>query len=1248
MKPYIRHGMAAQVHTLFPEADAETVLSWWIANEGRRPVIVVGAGFTRNAVYKTSSKQVESVDAPLWKDVSRAFAEDLRIQDAAGIDPLALAEMHRDGMGDRRFCDLLRDLLPDEKLAPGDAHRALFGFDAEAIITTNFMDTLLDNHPHAVPIFDDIDVARRGTGPRRVEILYLHGHRSSPATWVISRSQYEDLSTSRPTIFARVRQLLSQHPVLIVGFGLADPDFHQIYRQVSLDMKVRNPLGLALLGPLDAAERGSEHESALRRHWERLGIRLARFKDWSAFGTKFVRFFSIANRMSIDDLKAILKTRNLAERTDVARSALEDPDIDKYVETWRGWQNAIWRHCIDAEFNELQRNELRQRMNSALRGDWPQAMDEQRDTSAPRIAQSEATQDFKTKTFRGRIRKHWELAWLLDDLLDTRQPTIRLLIIRWVALRVRGNFWEQRDRGHGDHDLDLAALLSAAWGGFLDDQSSDTAPYRSEAIADLQCAHQLCARYGADEVATFIAQQLHAMGAAPPPTAPPSPAADHMKKAFHSMMNGAYAEAASQYTTAINEAAGAEDALLRWLAAAGAHDATARAARERRSSGAEEDSAVDLRNLERAVSRFEADPIVVAWQEEAQQRVNELQRNTIRAQQERRRTAGFERQSFSSTSVPHFAWRALRDLETRDAPPGIQERYLMPLLHSDSFDIEEALEWRLRFGIEKSAEWIDDCIDRAEGSNDEAHKRNRKLLDVWNKAWRAASATKTTLLACVQTLPALLEVVSDDDEVAVHELLGLATSRLGTRVYGYRGWSWVVGDIAQAWCRTVTHFRSPASFERMRKATQDHQWLRSELSRAIDEFPWYALFVLKATSISAATRWICEILAPANSSIGKREQESVGQALVAIVEAGANKVDQPTWDRVAAWCNEAMTAPPTERSFGWLGPIIQLCTAKRRHDGKLAGVWAELDERCFRLVSAQRAVALAGGDLNAIVSSLWCLAVAADKNWTTGWSEIADEAWNHLLAEWPKYVGFLKANIFTVPRVGWFLATLIRGDVTERRSAAADLLLAIWPISASIRYVGGALLEPRYWTELQWLQVLRNLRGAFGGGGLSHTSSWRIAASAMLKRALLTSKHPPAQLVALSEMAASLVSHEEALVANHAAYTTIYAAEQELSEAQAELFCGALELVANDTRISVRQAAAYGANRLKVTARHPAIARWAAEGAGKLANANYALIGVQARLGAAEAEAQRRPLELGPPAPIPLPRKKRRRSAASK
>jgi len=38
VRAYIRAIVAKQVAELFHEPDAETVLSWWIANEGRKPV----------------------------------------------------------------------------------------------------------------------------------------------------------------------------------------------------------------------------------------------------------------------------------------------------------------------------------------------------------------------------------------------------------------------------------------------------------------------------------------------------------------------------------------------------------------------------------------------------------------------------------------------------------------------------------------------------------------------------------------------------------------------------------------------------------------------------------------------------------------------------------------------------------------------------------------------------------------------------------------------------------------------------------------------------------------------------------------------------------------------------------------------------------------------------------------------------------------------------------------------------------
>ena len=123
MRDYLRRSVQATLHELFPQDDAETALAWWIATEGRPPVAVVGAGFTRNAVDRTTGKLVAPGLVPLWQEVLRHLGDDLRAS-PDGIDALSFAELHQEGLGSRRHLDALLRLLPDERLELGAAHKA--------------------------------------------------------------------------------------------------------------------------------------------------------------------------------------------------------------------------------------------------------------------------------------------------------------------------------------------------------------------------------------------------------------------------------------------------------------------------------------------------------------------------------------------------------------------------------------------------------------------------------------------------------------------------------------------------------------------------------------------------------------------------------------------------------------------------------------------------------------------------------------------------------------------------------------------------------------------------------------------------------------------------------------------------------------------------------------------------------------------------------------------------------------------
>ena len=289
MRQWYQEFLRQELRNIFDESDAETVLTWLISNEGRKPVVVVGAGFSRNALNRRTNKPVTCNEIPLWGDLLDQFRQDLSLGSSTTYDALTLAELRYDEMMPASFYSTLLEMVNNDDLKPGEAHEALFNYPVEAVVTTNMLDTLLDqNKRDWLRVVENPDLAIRKCGASKVELIYFHGHRNIRKSWVLTRSQYEDVTTSRALVVTRVRQLLSQHPVLLVGYGLGDPDFHHIYRQISLDMSYNHPLGLALF-PRCGGPKPSEI-----RHWGKLGIRIAKFRDDLSTNEAFKKFFGIS------------------------------------------------------------------------------------------------------------------------------------------------------------------------------------------------------------------------------------------------------------------------------------------------------------------------------------------------------------------------------------------------------------------------------------------------------------------------------------------------------------------------------------------------------------------------------------------------------------------------------------------------------------------------------------------------------------------------------------------------------------------------------------------------------------------------------------------------------------------------------------------------------------------------------------------------------------------------------------------
>ncbi|UQA62793.1 SIR2 family protein [Polyangium aurulentum] len=1252
MKAYIKEIVAKQVAELFHEPDARTVLSWWIANTGRKPVVVVGAGFTRNALVKATGELPTNEHVPLWPDVSRQLAEDLGVGDARALDALTLAELHRARFRDRHFYDRLREMLKDDELLPGPAHEALFDFDVEAIVTTNFLDTLLDRDSRCSPIFTDNEVARKIDKTRQIEVLYLHGHRSAPDTWVLSRSQYEDLPKKRPILLARVRQLLSQHPVLTVGFSLVDQDFHQVYREIGLDMQQQQPLGLALLGPATQEERQSDLASAQLSHWDRLGIQIARFKDWNDLGEKFAKFFRTLDRITIEEFKNYIPPhRDFSDRVDLAKSAIEDPNIERYVEDFRGKEPGVWRHCIDLEFAAEDRKRVKdkiQEYHAARMG----ARGPQRAEPSASLEAGSATSfpmqepKFNATHLEGRVSKDWELAWFADEWLTTRRPTAEHFA-DWLHYHVRHELWDQQERADGDSDVAIAELLSVVWRVINDraDASSERR-LRDKAIEQMGDAYRLLKKYGPQDAASRVEGDIAALGGKPHETekrTPQGQARQHMNSAFMLMMNGKYEDATEAYDKALTVAKKSDDPLLIWLAALGrssAYRCTIHPFRYRDQVTAEKEA--KAKEYARIVKAFAKNESVVRWKDEANRRVSLLREKTVKDLRKAARETKYEIRGTSFSKTPHFAWRIFRDLEDRCALPGIQEQYLLPLLEHGFGDPAEELRLRLRFGIDKTKKWLAELLDEpGNGSFNKQKMRDRELVSQWRDAWRAEDATKATLVACVETLPPLLEVLDAQDADLPRELLEKAKS-LGHHVEA-NGGSRIIGhDIARTWREYAYSLRDQASYNVFRQYVENMNdgIAEDELDMRMGQLPWYAWIICEVATPAQLVDWLCKGLAkerPRRPSYGRIQ--GVGEAILHVVANSVNareRLPAESWNTVANWCNTTLQQKAErERDIDWLSPILSLVAERRKHQQGSLGTddaWTQVEKSSRQeLEAAWHRVSEDGGkrhNVSLAVSVAWCLAlVPAEIGFDEVWAPIAEEVWTWTVNHWEMVKNHLNLNPFSSPEFMWFLSTIIEHDFNSHRAEAAGKLLELWSVSSSVPRTVYPILDPKFWSEDAWSQLVDKLREGVGGARGEFSASWRMAISSLLRSALLHGDGPLAEdLQFLVEHVLILVANEEAAVANHAAYTAVYYAEscEETDNRRVKLVSRTLEAMARDVRLPVRQGAAYGAARLRKLAKSVRIRELAERIYGELKNDTYLLIQTQLRIGAAEAEAKSR------------------------
>ena len=1262
----------AQLADDFDATNAKLIVEWLIAAEGRKPVVLVGAGFTRNAIHKHRGDYVRQTEAPLWSDVAKAMATHLQV-DASQYDAPTMAEMYVASFGDAELRDLLRSMLPDDHLSPGRAHLALASYNLEAVVTTNFLDTLLDDSKNAEHdawnrVIGDADLsASTKTGRITPDLIYFHGHRCASDTWVMTRSQYEDIARNRPVIVARIRQLMAQHPLLVIGFGLGDSNFHNVYRQISADMRRNQPLGLAI--------QLAEVSEAERRHWDGLGIRLAvpeKFReirgDAAQSNIFFERLFKqLSTSWSPSEdavLGYVLKAKTPESRLPKFKGLLphrwdrpkDDSHYAEQADRFEAWKRVLFSEPFltidDERANELAVRTINSREfdrvttiashavaiaiggKTVPSGKASSVRDDETVLPAsfkylpqwPDLDETDVlTRNIDSILYRLHsqvkyVAEHFQLALEFDLFRTDAAERDR---VPWVPL----TFWlALKTLGPGDPVLTKIAnqcIVSAE-------------KYGDE--RGVKLIREEAQRASIDGISTT----RESMAGNPPEV-----------EGFNALLDASFELAFKKYREAANRARGDNQQLEEWAWRQGERSGL----RGYVSYGLSGDGKVEERRVQVAnqlqqcrerIDQLAKTSVVRSWVDLAKDRIHSVLEHALEQHGTRtqNRASGGSGSSFSSS--PHMAWKSFRDLEAMHAPPFLQEKHLAPLLWDSGFSAEDELRYRMVFDLKHAREWLKDLVDAPSSTVNEQGERDARLMESFWAATRTRH-TRTERAGQVLAFPGLNHALRVSDIAPAMAWLRDVKQALGGQVKTYNSTSLFVREYPSV-LRVIAAFEKcetvRATFEGW-KAT--HPLEHEALSATLLRFPWsrWAL-----TEPEGVTSWLSSMV-----QSGLRERIATGSNTEENVR-GLEWGDESFVFAVYTMLAALKVARP-----GVL-PQVQKCVlafTEKLHQTRVNDTHAWEARRAGYLI--EEIYLPQSGSLTQLVarwssSDVWEDATSddlAELRWTLISDAISGE--NPKREETALLMRLTSQLEDLEPSITWasiekkycanphsaepLIRLLVAGleALPEKRDIIAPRLLKLLAAAPAELVHMARVLSPQIW-DLNWDaltdRVLASASGDVGNvpkqgfdSGAGSATQHQLGAMRLLtefsrrRRANVDQERGEAVggLVAALRSAAILaLSDERTLLANHASYAIVALAESAQDLAEVKIINRAIARIGGDSRVIVRMAAAYASGRLAKLATSERIRDTAQEIAEGFSGDSNAWIQAQLGLGTLEGE----------------------------
>lgn len=190
--------------------------------------VMVGSGFSRNAEGGSN--------VGTWDDLAKALAKGLTTvaeEPASGnfnaANATQLAEQYERLLSRPALEQLLKEIIPDERLSPGRLHGSLLALPWSEVFTTNY-DTLLERAADRLVDAKYITICCREDIPQskvlgRRRIVKLHGSFASHRPFVVTEEDYRTYPQTFAPFVNLVRQALLENVLCLIGFSGDDPNF---------------------------------------------------------------------------------------------------------------------------------------------------------------------------------------------------------------------------------------------------------------------------------------------------------------------------------------------------------------------------------------------------------------------------------------------------------------------------------------------------------------------------------------------------------------------------------------------------------------------------------------------------------------------------------------------------------------------------------------------------------------------------------------------------------------------------------------------------------------------------------------------------------------------------------------------------------------------------------------------------------------------------------------------------------------